>query len=370
MNNLYLSKVNVYFIDSPYIALVTSFLIKQDYNYTIVFEIKPYEREEENLHIMKMILGVHLKNYIVLKVPHPWNLIYRKNIFNTLKNLQSFKKHIDQLFKYSNKINYYGSITSSLMLCSPPNNRIYIDHGFGEPSRRIKYKFSIIKNIDLFRILAILLYKPLQIPAFDFEIKRLGYTACKLSTDYFKHINLEKYELTSELSTFLKEILNKIKPNCRVVLGLMSSEWHNENEFPIYDESFNLPNLNLIRNQCLTTDLIFVKFHRQLYVNGFNSNFFIEYCKKFGYSIIDVDKHLPINYRGLIPVELLIKILGIKKIFAEVSGALINVSHFEGVNVNMDFLNFWSLRSDSDKVLIHEFLQINDHLFKPININK
>lgn len=368
LNNIDEYKGNIFFCDSPFIAIIISELINSENNNLIVLESKDFESNNANIQIMQLILKLKVDIQIILNVPQPWNLIFRSNPLKTLTKLREFKNSIIEKFKFPKDAVYYGAVTSSLMMCSPVKNRIYIDHGFIEPIRRISKISKKGMKINFFRTLALFLHKTVDIPPFDIEENRIGYSSCKLKDDKFKHINLEKYEISNELYSLLLPLINKINYNQKVVVGLMSSDWHSGNTFPSYREIYDEKNLNLIKRQCNKTDIIFVKFHRQLFVNGFNSVNFTDYCRNNGYEVIDIDQLLPEQFQGIIPVEILIKPLGIKKIFAEVSGALINLSHIDDLEVTMDYSDFSLLRSKTEQGFIKQFIRLNEHLHIPFKI--
>jgi hypothetical protein len=323
---------------------------------------------DENIELMKTILSDKCNRFISLVVPQPWNLIDRKQLFKSLIRLREFNRKINNLYKYSTSDKYYGSVTSSLMLCSPSSNRVYLDHGFIEPLRRILSSENTSFILNLQKKIVSILHKPLGIQPFDIEKNRIGYTTSLIKNDSFNYISLNKYNINNKLNSLFSLLINQKSKNFRNVLGLMSSDWHSYDNFPTYRHCFNELNLNLIKRNCNTSDNIFIKFHRQLFIHGFDSQSFIDFCFLNGYNVIDIDKYIPIKFRGLIPVELLIKPLAIKKLFAEVSAALINIVNYSEIEVCMDYKNYNKVRSNEEQKLIQNVIKLNNQLIKPVSI--
>lgn len=353
---------HVYICDSPFIALTISLIIDQSIDFLVICEVKSYDREDGQISLIKRIIDIPDDRFVTCRAPDPWNRIYWSAPLKTLVNLRVLFKEVSDQIIFGEDCLYYGSVTSSLLFCAPPNRRVYMDHGFVEPMRRFGDKS---RRTAWIRAILNSQRHLLKTPPFDNEKLRRGYSPALFKNDSFWHVDFSKVRINDELGLSLAPLIEYSKPDGSNVFGLMSSSWHNSMGFPSFDQEFLHINFEMIRRNTCEGNNIFIKFHRQLYVNGFNSQVFVEFCKCRGLNVIDVDKLIPSEFLGIFPVELLIRVLGISKIFGEVSGAFFSLSHFSNLTVIMDHKVAWKIRSDEEKRLIAAALYLNKNLVFP-----
>ena len=99
---------------------------------------------------------------------------------------------------------------------------------------------------------------------------------------------------------------------------------------------FDRINFNLIKKYATKGESFFIRYHGFTIQSNQNKSSFIKNLRKFGYYAVDVDNFFKTYFRGLIPVELFISNLKLKRVISKYSSTLHNICHNQSLSCIMD----------------------------------
>tara|TARA_Y100000768_G_scaffold388180_1_gene382645 strand:+ start:1617 stop:2762 length:1146 start_codon:yes stop_codon:yes gene_type:complete len=320
-------------IDSPYSSFILEKIFENYNDYKQIIEIKKDLRETRSraINILKLSQKkLFQKNKFVLTSSMAFSLSSFK-IMNVL-NFRKLQKNIFKKICFEKDQIYIGSRTSTIMNVLPKSNRILIDHGFSDYNRKvIKISLSkkIIANIKE-KISDLIGY-----PYISLNEELRGYTVCKIPKFSSNFVDIQYLPTNKVLKNSLIQIKKKF-PKINTIF-LLTKNWQiNYHKGSHSEVDYDKINLELIKKYAVKGKKFFIKFHEFTIQSKQSDTYFIKKAHRLGYLAVDVDRHLKECYRGMIPAELLISNLKLKRVVSKYSSTLHNICHNTSLDCIMD----------------------------------
>tara|TARA_Y200000002_G_scaffold67587_1_gene52444 strand:- start:6094 stop:7227 length:1134 start_codon:yes stop_codon:yes gene_type:complete len=359
-------------IDTPYSSFVIEKILHGCTNIKEIIEIKKDLGEtklkaENFLKISQKNISQKKKFITTYSTAFKWSKFRILNFINFFK----LRKEILKKIKFNHNQIYIGSKTSTIMNVLPRKNRILIDHGFSDYYSKAQNISSYKKIVDRFKET---ISNNFGYPYISLSENINGYTVCKIPKYSKNFIDLQNLPINK----FLMKILNKIKKNNSSVkkIFLLSKNWE-ENYFSGLSSKvdYDKINLELIKKYAKKGEKFFIKYHGFDLVSNQIDISFEKKINSLGFYAIDIDNFFQTCFKGLVPAELLIGKLKLKKVISKYSSTLHNICHNKSIDCIMDInpeLNF--IYNDSyeyKKKLLNEYNQrniFNSFTGKKVNI--
>lgn len=328
----------VYIIDSINTALLVSLLIQEtnDAAY-IIYEKKTGLSDNFQLEKICPALYPNICNvgFDVIEVESPYFLVYGNSLLKRVLLSRQYRKKIRQSAVLCENNVFVGSQTSGIMLSLTTSERIFIDHGFGEYGDRIHLIDR--KSLYLWRkFKSKLKIKFGLICGNGLENHRL-FTLCKIKDDWARHLDYSKVTVSKEIENIFENILSLFLEK-NITLFLAAGERHSNAGLPIYSGDFDSVNLKMIKRHASPGSSIIIKFHQTLYTSGIEPQTkLVEMLEEEGFDAKIFDEHLPVEIRGKIPAEVIIKLFSVEAVICECSATIFNIAHSRGIRLIADF---------------------------------
>ena len=361
-------------IDTSFSSFVLEKIFEGCTNFDEIIEIKKDLRETKSK--AKNILKISKKNFFsknkfIVTCSVAFNLS-RFKLLNFLK-FHKLQKDIFKKISFNKNYIYIGSKTSTIMNILPRSNRIMIDHGFADYSRKTA-KISIPKKI--IDIIKEKITNYIYYPYISLNEDRKSYTVCKIPKFSNNFIDMQNLPVNK----ILKHIFIRIKkkyPRITTIF-LLNKNWEVNYKKNLANEiNYDSINLNLIKKYATKGEIFFIKYHGYTIESNQQTSSFIQNAVSLGYHPIDIDSFFKTCYRGLIPAELLIGRLKLKRIISKYSSTLHNVCHNKSLECIMDINPELELINKNSnyykKKLLEEFnlrYSFNKSTGEKINIKK
>jgi len=306
-----------YIIDSSIMAVAVRSMVDKNLPINLVIEKK--EKIDDSfaieLFIDMIFKGLDYKIETVIVPPH-YFITSGSGILKSAIILRRYKRIVEKRFKMSRDSKYVGARTSGIMISAPVGRRGFIDHGAGEyieRAKQIRAGFSIKSLVR--RFLAACFYVITSTPfAFSFRFQP-GVRLLKIEGDSGQFIDLRNLSINPALYDLVKQ---SVGLNCnakRVVLYLASAESHTSTNLLLRAEPFDSGNLLAILKNTDPDDFVIIKFHPSLYVaqKVVKTNL-LSLLQNHGREAVIFDEHLPVEWRGIIPSEVIILALKITRL--------------------------------------------------------
>ena len=141
------------------------------------------------------------------------------------------------------------------------------------------------------------------------------------------------------INKVLKKFFNTVKkkyPRTDTIF-LLTKNWQiNFYKGTHNDIDYDKINFELIKKYASKGKNFFIKFHDFTIQSNQSNSSFIQKAHRYGYHAVDIDSYLKPCYRGMIPAELLISKLKLKRVISKYSSTLHNISHNRSLNCIMD----------------------------------
>ena len=344
-------------IDTPLSSFVLEKILEGEPNFSEIIEIKKDHKETKI--IAKNILKISKKNFFLknefittYSTSFFWS---RFKILNFLK-FHKLRKDIFAKIHFKKNHIYIGSKTSTIMNVVPKSNRIFIDHGFDDYKPKA-FKFSSLEKI--IDILKEKINKYIGYPYISFNEKMNSYTVCKIPKFTKNFIDMQNLPTNQILKSYFIRI-KKNYPRINTIF-LLDKNWHTNHHYKKNKNvDYDRINFELIKKYIPKGQKFFIKFHDFAIQSNQVSKFFVKEMRSLGYYAVDVDRYLKTCYRGMIPAELLIGKLKLKRVISRYSSALHNISHNTSLDCIMDINpELHEINNDSKyyKTLLSEFNQ-------------
>tara|TARA_A100001011_G_scaffold272949_1_gene282259 strand:- start:11259 stop:12392 length:1134 start_codon:yes stop_codon:yes gene_type:complete len=359
-------------IDTPYSSFLIEKILYGRTNIKEIIEIKKDLGEtklkaENFLKISQKNIFQKKKFITTHSTAFKWSKFRILNFINFFK----LRKEILKKIKFKHNQIYIGSKTSTIMNVLPRKNRILIDHGFSDYYSKAQKISSYKKIIDKFKEI---ISNNFGYPYISLRENINGYTVCKIPKYSKNFIDLQNLPINK----FLMKILNRIKKDNSSVkkIFLLSKNWE-ENHFSGLSSKvdYDKINLELIKKYAKKGEKFFIKYHGFDLVSNQIDISFEKKINSLGFYAIDIDNFFQTCFKGLVPAELLIGKLKLKKVISKYSSTLHNICHNKSIDCIMDInpeLNF--IYDDSyeyKKKLLNEYNQrniFNSFTGKKVNI--
>jgi hypothetical protein len=324
-----------YVIDSTLIALAVRLLTYNDNNLYLVVEKKNLIDDRlDVIRFTELLFNGTVYSVENALIPSHYFLTRGASFVRSLILMRRYKSKLNKIFSVEKDAIYIGPRTSGIMMCVPASQRLFIDHGTGEYGERAHQITNGISMIKLARrFLASLLYSIFNAAnSLDWR-PRPGIRMCQLSDSQASFLDYRNIKIPDELANILQ--FKDISTRGGVILYLPTSEPHTPHGIPSDALSFDKLNLEIIMNNSLETDLVVIKFHPSLYLTQTNvETKLVNLLSERGRRSVIFDELLPVEWRGIIPSELLIKALGIRTlVMGEESSTGFNVCHNEDIDI-------------------------------------
>ena len=304
-----------------------------------------YDNFDEIVEIKKDLGETRLKAKNILKISRK-KIIFRNKFVitssvafswtrNRFLNILKFRKLQKNIFKkicFKKNHIYIGCRTSTIMNVLPKSNRILIDHGFSDYSHKANKILISKKIIDFMkeRIANLIGY-----PYISLDEDMNGYTVCKIPKLSNNFIDMQNLPINKIVKRFLRNIKKKY-PRINTIF-LLTKDWENNR----YKSSrtkidYDSINLELIKKYVSKGQKFFIKFHEFTIISNQINSSFIKKARLLGYHAVDVDSHLKTCFKGMIPAELLISNLKLKRVISKYSSTLHNICHNTSLDCTMD----------------------------------
>jgi hypothetical protein len=320
-------------IDTPLSSFVLEKIFESQNNIEEIIEIKKDLGETKNL--AKNILKISKKNFFFKnKFLKTYSVAFDLSPFKVLNFLKFYKlqKEILKKIHFKKEYKYIGSKTSTIMQVLPRSNRIFIDHGFSDYNYKA-FKFSFIKKIiDKIKekISNYIIY-----PYISYNEDINSYTICKIPKLTNKFIDMQHLPTNQILKSILST-LKKKNPRINTIF-LLSKNWQAHNYKNLYPNvDYDLINFELIKKYVNKGQKFFIKFHEFNIKNQKSILYFIKKINNLGYCAVDIDSYVKLSYKGLIPAEILISKLKLRRVIAKYSSTLHNICHNSSLECIMD----------------------------------
>tara|TARA_B110000967_G_C18860415_1_gene549611 strand:+ start:338 stop:1477 length:1140 start_codon:yes stop_codon:yes gene_type:complete len=320
-------------IDTPLSSFVLEKIFEKETDFDEIIEIKKDYREtkitaKNILKISKKKLFLKSKFITTHSIAIFWSRFKLLNFFKFRK----LQKDIFKKICFTKDHIYIGSMTSTIMNVIPRSNRIFIDSGFGEYSHKI-VKISILnKIIDLMKEK---ISNFIGYPYISFNEKMNSYTVCKIPKFSKNFIDMQIIPINESLKNSLSRI-KKYYPRVNTIF-LLSKNWASNYYYKKNKEvDYDRINFELIKKYMPKGQKFFIKFHDfSIQSNQVNKSF-VKKITSLGYHVVDIDNYFKSNFKGLIPAEILISRLKLKRVISKYSSTLHNICHNTSVDCIMD----------------------------------
>jgi hypothetical protein len=142
------------------------------------------------------------------------------------------------------------------------------------------------------------------------------------------------------INQILKNILIFLKKeNPRIdTIFLLSKNWQVNfyKDLNYKEVDYDHINFELIKKYANKGQKFFIKFHDFNIRNKKSISSFLKKINNYGYRAIDVDSYVKLSYRGMIPAEVFINRLKLKRVIAKYSSTLHNICHNKSLDCIMD----------------------------------
>lgn len=332
-NEIYKNKKLIKVIDTPFSSFVLEKIFKNHNNFDEIIEIKKDLGEtilnaKNILKISKKKLTKKEKFIITNSIALSWS---KSKISNIIKFRKIRKKIFKKIYFNKNFI-YVGCKTSTIMNILPKSNRILIDHGFSDYNRKA-FKLSFLEKT--FDIIKEKVSYYIGYPYISFNEDLKDYTVCKIQNFKKNLIDLQNLPINKMVQDTFKNIKKKhAKVN---TIFLLSKNWEKNYNRDMSDNiDFDQANFNLIKKYAVRGKKFFIRYHYFTIKSNQSKSTFIKNLHRLGYYAIDIDIFFKPYFRGLIPVELFISKLKLKRVISKYSSTLHNVCHNNSISCIMD----------------------------------
>ena len=304
-----------------------------------------YDNFDEIVEIKKDLGETRLKAKNILKISRK-KIIFRNKFVitssvafswtrNRFLNILKFRKLQKNIFKkicFKKNHIYIGCKTSTIMNVLPKSNRILIDHGFSDYNHKANKILISKKIIDIMkeRIANLIGY-----PYMGLNEDMNGYTVCKIPKFSNNFIDMQNLPINKIVKRFLSNIKKKY-PRINTIF-LLTKNWeanHYRNSRTKIE--YDSINLELIKKYVSKGQKFFIKFSEFTILSNQTNSSFIKKARLLGYHAVDVDGHLKSCFKGMIPAELLISKLKLKRVISRHSSTLHNICHNTSIDCIMD----------------------------------
>jgi len=360
------SKNIVYVINSPLVAMACSVKEYKSNQVNIILEkvdkngaIIDYEE------ISRLIIGNHKKINLIASyaLPPPFSVDITENnqlikLVKKIKYCLAVKKKV----RYDVSFEYIGFITSSYLECAPREQIKYIDHGFGEPARRLlKTDTTNLKLLMLKKILKALMGLPPQKNANEHY-----FALAKFIGDSCIHIDLSQYRVPKRLRSQFSMLEIKTS-DLQKTLVLVSDQWEGfDNEG--YDIGKMISsNVSMVEKNCSKNEIILLKGHpSQCLSNNHNVISAVAVLlKKSGFKVYNLDECVSEEIRCKLPAEIFLNFIKIKRVVFEASATPLAFLHKQSIGAVMECELFSNIRSSNEKEVTEDLVGLNKHLVHP-----
>ncbi len=320
-------------IDTPY----SSFILEKifaDYNeFNQIIEIKKDQGETKlkSINILKLTQKkIYSKNKFITTNSIAFSLS-RFRIINIL-NFRKLQKSILKKISFNQDKVYIGSRTSTIMNVLPTTNRILIDHGFSDYNRKTIKITNFKRMIDSIKEK---ISDAIGYPYVSLNDDLNSYTVCKIPKFFSNFIDMQDLPINKVLKKFFNTVKKKY-PRTDTIF-LLTKNWQiNFYKGTHNDIDYDKINFELIKKYASKGKNFFIKFHDFTIQSNQSNSSFIQKAHRYGYHAVDIDSYLKPCYRGMIPAELLISKLKLKRVISKYSSTLHNISHNRSLNCIMD----------------------------------
>jgi len=320
-------------IDTSFSSFILEKIFEGYNNFDEIVEIKKDLGEtrlqaKNILKISKKKIIFKNKFVITSSVTFSWT---RNRFLNILK-FRKLQKNIFKKICFKKNHIYIGSKTSTIMNVLPKSNRILIDHGFSDYNHKANKILISKKIIDIMkeRIANLIGY-----PYMSLNEDMNGYTVCKIPKFSNNFIDMQNLPINKIVKNFFSNIKKKY-PRINTIF-LLTKNWEaNHYKSSRTEIEYDSINLELIKKYVSKGQKFFIKFHEfTIRSNQTNSSFIKKACL-LGYHAVDIDSHLKTCFKGMIPAELLISRLKLKRVISKYSSTLHNICHNTSLDCTMD----------------------------------
>jgi hypothetical protein len=321
-------------IDTPFSSFVLEKIFENYNNIEEIIEIKKDLGETRVL--AKNILKISKKKLSAKnKFIQTFYVGLNLSTFKVLNFLKFYKlqKKIFKKISFKKEYIYIGSKTSTIMQVLPRSNRIFIDHGFSDYNHKA-FNISFVKKIiDIIKekISNFIIY-----PYISFNEDKNSYTICKIPKSTNKFIDMQYLPINQILKNILI-FLKKENPRIDTIF-LLSKNWQVNfyKDLNYKEVDYDHINFELIKKYANKGQKFFIKFHDFNIRNKKSISSFLKKINNYGYRAIDVDSYVKLSYRGMIPAEVFINRLKLKRVIAKYSSTLHNICHNKSLDCIMD----------------------------------
>ena len=320
-------------IDTPYSSFILEKIFERHDNFGENIEIKK-DLGETKLKANN-ILKISKKNFLQKRkfvITNSTAFNWSNSIISNFYKFRQIQKNILKKISFDKSSIYIGCKTSTIMNMLPKSNRILIDHGFSDYYRRA-FKLSVLE-----RILDIIKEKIsyyIGYPYISFNEDLKDYTVCKIPNFKNNFIDIQNLPTNKIVNdTFIR--IKKKYPRVNTIFLLTKNWEQNFNRGLSGNIDFDRINFNLIKKYATKGESFFIRYHGFTIQSNQNKSSFIKNLRKFGYYAVDVDNFFKTYFRGLIPVELFISNLKLKRVISKYSSTLHNICHNQSLSCIMD----------------------------------
>ncbi|MDB3947340.1 hypothetical protein N9404_04535 [Candidatus Pelagibacter sp.] len=320
-------------IDTPYSSFMLEKIFERYDNFGEIIEIKK-DLGETKLKANN-ILKISKKNFLQKKkfiITNSTAFNWSNSIISNFYKFRQIQKNILKKISFDKSSIYIGCKTSTIMNMLPKSNRILIDHGFSDYYRRA-FKLTVLESIlDIIKE-KISYYIGYPYISFNEDLK--NYTVCKIPNSKNNFIDLQNLPTNKIVNdTFIR--IKKKYPRVNTIY-LLTKNWEQNLYRGLSNNiDFDHINFNLIKKYAKKGERFFIRYHGFTIQSNQNKSSFIKNLHKFGYYAVDVDNFFKTYYRGLIPAELFISNLKLKRVISKYSSTLHNICHNQSLSCIMD----------------------------------
>lgn len=320
-------------IDTPYSSFILEKIFADYDKFNQIIEIKKDQGETKlkSINILKLTQKkIYPGNKFLITNSIAFSLS-RFRIINIL-NFRKLQKSILKKIRFNQDKIYIGSRTSTIMNVLPTSNRILIDHGFSDYNRKIIKITKFKRMIDSIKEK---ISDALGYPYVSLNDDLSSYTVCKIPKFFPNFIDMQDLPINKVLKKFFNSVKKKY-PRIDTIF-LLTKNWQiNFYKGSHKDIDYDKINFELIKKYAPKGKKFFIKFHDFTIQSNQSNSSFIKKAHSYGYYAVDVDSYLKPYYRGMIPAELLISKLKLKRVISKYSSTLHNICHNTSLHCIMD----------------------------------
>jgi hypothetical protein len=150
------------------------------------------------------------------------------------------------------------------------------------------------------------------------------------------YLDISTLRIPKVFADIFRNLENLMAGYAKVTVVLPSATFHFKDGFDGDTRPYNQLNLEMILRSCSNDEFVLYKFHPSIYRASSQKITLGQKLRAHGFSSMNVDDLLPSEYRGEIPVEIIVMALGIKKLVSECSASMWNLVSVSDVEVVAD----------------------------------